>query len=37
VISQVRSGQFARVYPAKADTFDCNPANLATIKMNLAQ
>ncbi len=37
VISQVQNGQFKRVYPTKAGTFDCDPANLVTIKMNLGQ
>jgi ABC-type branched-subunit amino acid transport system substrate-binding protein len=36
-VSQVSGGQWKRVYPAKAGTFDCNPANVATIKLNLAQ
>jgi hypothetical protein len=36
-VSQVRDSQWQRVYPAKAGTFDCNPANLATIKLNLAR
>jgi hypothetical protein len=35
VIAQVRSGQWQRVYPSKPGTFDCSPANLVTIKMNL--
>jgi hypothetical protein len=37
VIAQVQNGQWKRVYPAKAGTFDCSSANLATIKMNLNQ
>ena len=37
VIAQVQNGQWQRVYPAKPGTFDCNPANLVTIKMNLSQ
>lgn len=36
-ISQVKNGQWVRVFPAKAGTFDCSPANLTTIKMNLTQ
>jgi hypothetical protein len=36
-VSQVRSGQFKQVYPAKAGTFNCDPANLTTVKLNLAQ
>jgi ABC-type branched-subunit amino acid transport system substrate-binding protein len=35
VIAQVVNGQWQRVYPAKAGTFDCNPANLVTIKMKV--
>jgi ABC-type branched-subunit amino acid transport system substrate-binding protein len=35
VIAQVVNGQWQRVYPAKAGTFDCNPANLVTIKLNV--
>ena len=36
-ISQVQNGDWKRVFPAKAGTFDCNPANVATVKLNLAQ
>ena len=36
-VSQVQDGQWKRVYPAKAGTFDCNPANVTTVKLNLAQ
>jgi len=32
---QVQNGKFVRVYPKKAGTFDCNPANLQTIKLDL--
>jgi hypothetical protein len=32
---QVQHGKFVRVYPKKAGTFDCNPANLQTIKLDL--
>ena len=32
VIAQVVNGQWQRAYPAKAGTFDCDPANLVTIK-----
>jgi hypothetical protein len=35
VLLQVRNGKFVRVYPTKPGTFDCNPANLHTIKLNL--
>ncbi len=35
VIAQVVNGQWQRAYPAKAETFDCNPANLVTIKMKV--
>jgi ABC-type branched-subunit amino acid transport system substrate-binding protein len=36
-IAQVQNGQWRRVYPSRPGTFDCTPANLATIKMNLNQ
>ena len=32
---QVQHGRFVRVYPTKPGTFDCNPKNLYTIKLNL--
>ena len=32
---QVQNGKFVRVYPKKPGTFDCNPANLQTIKLDL--
>jgi ABC-type branched-subunit amino acid transport system substrate-binding protein len=35
VITQLVNGQWQRVYPAKAGTFDCNPANTKTIKINI--
>ena len=35
VIAQVVNGQWQRVYPSKPDTFDCNSANLVTIKMKV--
>jgi hypothetical protein len=28
---QVKNGKWTRVYPSKTATFDCNPANLATV------
>jgi hypothetical protein len=34
VIMEVVNGAFQRVYPSKPGTFDCNPANVGTIKMN---
>ncbi len=34
-ISQVVNGQWKRVYPATPGTFDCNPANIANLKLNL--
>jgi hypothetical protein len=34
-VSQVRGGQWKRVYPAQAGTFNCDPANLVTVKLNL--
>ncbi|HVM65253.1 MAG TPA: hypothetical protein VMU14_10355, partial [Acidimicrobiales bacterium] len=35
VVMQVQHGTFARVYPAKPGTMDCNPANLVTISADL--
>ena len=35
VLLQVRHGKFVRVDPKKPGTFDCNPANLQTIKLDL--
>lgn len=32
MITQVKNGQFQRVYPRKAGTFDCAPTNLVTVK-----
>jgi ABC-type branched-subunit amino acid transport system substrate-binding protein len=37
VLTQVVNGQWQRVYPAKPGTFDCNPANISQIKMNVSQ
>jgi len=34
-ISQVVNGQWKRVFPAAPGTFDCNPANIANLKLNL--
>ncbi|HEX3714225.1 MAG TPA: ABC transporter substrate-binding protein [Trebonia sp.] len=34
VIMEVVNGAFQRVYPTKPGTFDCNPGNVGTIKMN---
>ena len=35
VLAQIQNGQWQRVWPAKAGTFDCSSSNLATIKLNL--
>jgi hypothetical protein len=35
-ISQVVNGQWKRVYPAAPGTFDCNPANIANLKLNVS-
>jgi hypothetical protein len=35
VTSQVKNGQFVRVNPVKAGTFDCSPKNLITRKLDL--
>jgi len=32
VETQVRNGQFQRVYPAAAGSFDCTASNLITVK-----
>jgi ABC-type branched-subunit amino acid transport system substrate-binding protein len=34
LIMQVQSGKFVRVYPTKAGTMDCNPANLSTVNVD---
>ena len=36
VISQVVNGQWKRVYPTTPGTFDCNPANIANLKLNVS-
>ena len=36
VIAQLQNGVWKRVYPAQPGTFDCNSANLATIKMSVS-
>jgi ABC-type branched-subunit amino acid transport system substrate-binding protein len=35
VIMEVVNGAFKRVYPTKVGTFDCNPGNVGTIKLNM--
>ena len=35
VLTQVKAGKFVRVSPTKAGTFDCNPKNLYTVKLDL--
>jgi ABC-type branched-subunit amino acid transport system substrate-binding protein len=35
MITQVKNGQWQRVYPAQAGTFDCKPANLITVKQSV--
>ena len=37
MLLQVRNGKFVRVYPTKPGTFDCNPENINTIKLEPAQ
>ena len=34
VLLQVRDGAFTRVYPEQAGTFDCDPANVATVQID---
>jgi ABC-type branched-subunit amino acid transport system substrate-binding protein len=36
VLLQVRDGAFTRVYPEQAGTFDCDPANVATVDIDPA-
>jgi hypothetical protein len=31
VVTQVKNGQWQRVYPSQAGTFDCEPGNLVTV------
>lgn len=35
-LSQVKGGKFVRVFPKKAGTFECNPNNLYTVKLDLS-
>ena len=35
VLMQVKNGQFVRVFPKKKGTFDCNPKNKVTLKLDL--
>jgi len=37
VLTQVRDGEFVRVYPKKKGTFDCKKSNGATIELDLIQ
>jgi ABC-type branched-subunit amino acid transport system substrate-binding protein len=34
VLMQVKGGKYVRVFPKQADTFDCNPKNVFTIKLD---
>jgi len=36
VLVQLQNGQWNRVYPTTPGTFDCNPANVATLKMSVS-
>jgi hypothetical protein len=36
LLMQIRGGKFVRVYPTKAGTMDCDPANLATVTLDPA-
>jgi len=36
MMMQVQNGKFVRVYPTKPGTFDCNPANVATVTLDPA-
>ena len=35
ILSQVKGGDFKRISPAKKGTFDCNPKNVVTTKLDL--
>jgi len=35
VLTQVKNGEFERVYPKKKGTFDCNKKNLVTLELDL--
>jgi ABC-type branched-subunit amino acid transport system substrate-binding protein len=35
VVVQVKNGKLVRVHPTKPGTFDCNPKNIAQVKMDL--
>jgi ABC-type branched-subunit amino acid transport system substrate-binding protein len=35
VMTAVKNGKWVRTYPKKAGTFDCNPKNLVTIKLDV--
>jgi ABC-type branched-subunit amino acid transport system substrate-binding protein len=37
VIVEVKNGAWQRVFPTKAGTFDCTPANLATVKLDMTK
>jgi hypothetical protein len=34
VMTQVKAGKFVRIYPTKPGTFDCDPGNVATVKVD---
>jgi ABC-type branched-subunit amino acid transport system substrate-binding protein len=36
VLVQLQNGQWNRVYPTTPGTFDCNPANVSTLKMSVS-
>ena len=36
VLLQIQDGEFVRVHPKKKGTFDCDPKNLFTIKLDLS-
>jgi ABC-type branched-subunit amino acid transport system substrate-binding protein len=35
VMTEVKNGKWQRIYPKKAGTFDCNPKNLVSIKLDV--
>jgi ABC-type branched-subunit amino acid transport system substrate-binding protein len=36
-VAQVKNGKWERAYPTKAGTFDCNPANLVKVQLDMTK
>jgi len=34
-MTEVKNGQWQRIYPKQVGKFDCNPKNLVTIKLDV--